>query len=110
MAAAAQRRDQIVERVNLAIINEAYRAVEERVASPQDIDLAMKLGANHPMGPFERAGQLGLRGVVEGLRRRHTRSASFRGPVRDRAAALADGHGLAVGKSGSPQQDLAAVG
>jgi len=63
--------DQIVERVNLAIVNEAYRAVEERVASPQDIDLALELGANHPMGPFERAGQLGLRGVVEGLRRQH---------------------------------------
>ena len=62
---------EIVERVNLAVVNEAYRAVEERVASPQDVDLAMQLGANHPMGPFERAGQLGLRGVVEGLRRQH---------------------------------------
>jgi 3-hydroxybutyryl-CoA dehydrogenase len=61
----------IVERVNLAIVNEAYRAVEERVASPQDVDAAMKLGMNHPMGPFERAGQLGLRAVVEGLRRQH---------------------------------------
>lgn len=62
---------QIVERVNLAIVNEAYRAVEERVAAPQDVDLAMKLGANHPEGPFERAGHLGLRAVVEGLRRQH---------------------------------------
>ena len=61
----------ILERVNLAIVNEAYRAVEERVASPQDVDLAMKLGANHPEGPFERAGHLGLRAVVEGLRRQH---------------------------------------
>lgn len=61
----------IVERVNLALINEAYRAVEERVASPQDIDTAIKLGVNHPLGPFERAGQLGLRAVVEGLRRQH---------------------------------------
>jgi 3-hydroxybutyryl-CoA dehydrogenase len=59
----------IVERVNLAIVNEAYRAVEERVAAPGDIDLAMKLGASHPMGPFERAGKMGLRSVVEGLRR-----------------------------------------
>jgi 3-hydroxybutyryl-CoA dehydrogenase len=61
--------DAIVERVDLAIINEAYRAVEERVASAGDIDLALKLGANHPLGPFERAGQIGLRAVVEGLRR-----------------------------------------
>jgi hypothetical protein len=28
----------------------------------------MKLGANHPYGPFERAGQLGLRRVIDGLR------------------------------------------
>jgi len=61
----------IVERINLALINEAYRAVEERVASPQDIDTAIKLGVNHPLGPFERAGELGLRAVVEGLRRHH---------------------------------------
>jgi len=59
--------EQIVDRIELAIINEAYRAVEEGVAQPQDIDRAMKLGASHPYGPFERAGQLGLRRVVEGL-------------------------------------------
>jgi 3-hydroxybutyryl-CoA dehydrogenase len=58
----------ILDRIELAIINEAYRAVEERVASPQDVDLALKLGASHPYGPFERAGQLGLRRVIEGLR------------------------------------------
>ncbi len=29
----------------------------------------MKLGANHPYGPFERAGQLGLRPVIDGLAR-----------------------------------------
>ncbi len=55
-------------RVELAIINEAYHAAGEGVAEPADIDRAMKLGANHPYGPFERAGQLGLRAVVEGLR------------------------------------------
>jgi 3-hydroxybutyryl-CoA dehydrogenase len=60
--------DQIVSRIELAIINEAYLAVGEGVAQPAQIDRAMKLGANHPYGPFERAGQLGLRAVVEGLR------------------------------------------
>ena len=60
---------EIVERIELAIINEAYHAAGEGVAQPPDIDLAMKLGANHPYGPFERAGQLGLRQVIEGLRR-----------------------------------------
>ena len=59
---------EIVERIELAIINEAYHAVGETVAQPPDIDRAMKLGANHPYGPFERAGQLGLRHVIDGLR------------------------------------------
>jgi 3-hydroxybutyryl-CoA dehydrogenase len=60
---------EIVERVELAIINEAYRAVGDGVALPTDIDLAMRLGANHPYGPFERVGQLGLRTAVERLAR-----------------------------------------
>ena len=59
---------EIVRRIELAIINEAYHAAGEGVADPADIDRAMRLGANHPHGPFERAGQLGLRAVVEGLR------------------------------------------
>ena len=60
--------DEIVARIELAIVNEAYHAAGEGVAHPPEIDRAMKLGANHPYGPFERAGQLGLRAVVEGLR------------------------------------------
>jgi len=60
---------EIVERIELAIINEAYHAAGEGVAQPPDIDRALKLGANHPYGPFERAGQLGLRQVIDGLRR-----------------------------------------
>ena len=58
----------IVSRVELAIINEAYHAAGEDVADPADIDRAMKLGANHPHGPFDRARELGLRVVIEGLR------------------------------------------
>jgi len=59
---------EIVARIELAIINEAYHAAGEAVAQPPDIDRAMKLGANHPHGPFERAAQIGLRPVVTGLR------------------------------------------
>jgi 3-hydroxybutyryl-CoA dehydrogenase len=58
----------IVRRIELAIINEAYHAAGEGVAQPPDIDRAMKLGSNHPYGPFERAADLGLRQVVTGLR------------------------------------------
>jgi 3-hydroxybutyryl-CoA dehydrogenase len=57
----------IVARIELGIINEAYHAAGEGVAEASDIDRAMKLGANHPHGPFERAGQLGLRRVIDEL-------------------------------------------
>ena len=60
--------EEIVRRLELAIINEAYLCAGEGVADPVDIDRAMQLGASHPYGPFERAGQLGLRAVVTGLR------------------------------------------
>jgi len=63
----------IVRRIELAIINEAYLAAGEGVAQPPDIDRAMRLGANHPYGPFERASQLGLRAVIEGLRELESR-------------------------------------
>jgi 3-hydroxybutyryl-CoA dehydrogenase len=59
--------DTIVARIELAIINEAYYAAGDDVAQPGDIDRALKLGANHPYGPFERAGRLGLRHVIDGL-------------------------------------------
>ena len=58
---------EIVRRIEFPIINEAYHAIGDQVAQPPDIDKAMKLGANHPYGPFERAGQLGLRAIVEEL-------------------------------------------
>jgi 3-hydroxybutyryl-CoA dehydrogenase len=49
----------IARRITLAIVNEAYRAVDDGVASAADVDLAMRLGASHPIGPFERARALG---------------------------------------------------
>jgi 3-hydroxyacyl-CoA dehydrogenase len=51
--------DTIAMRITLAIINEAHRALGERVATTAEIDLAMHLGAGHPIGPFERAAVLG---------------------------------------------------
>jgi 3-hydroxybutyryl-CoA dehydrogenase len=50
---------EIVARLTLAIVNEAYRAVDDGAATAADIDLAMRLGAGHPSGPFERAAELG---------------------------------------------------
>ena len=44
----------VTERVELAIVNEAYRALDAGVADRDAIDEAMRLGAGHPEGPFER--------------------------------------------------------
>ena len=54
----------IAERVTLAIVNEAYRALGDGVATEDDIDQAMRLGANHPFGPFEWTRRTGLHEVV----------------------------------------------
>lgn len=47
-------------RLGLALGLEAIRMVEQRVASPADIDTAMKLGYGHPMGPLELTDLVGL--------------------------------------------------
>jgi len=57
--AAALDPDSIAERTILAIVNEAYRALGDRVATADNIDLAMRLGANHPFGPFQWAREMG---------------------------------------------------
>ncbi len=50
----------ITSRINALIGNEAFRMLEEGIASPRDIDTACKLGLNHPMGPFEMVDLVGL--------------------------------------------------
>lgn len=47
-------------RINALIGNEAFRMLEQGVASAAEIDRAVKLGLNHPMGPFEMADLVGL--------------------------------------------------
>jgi 3-hydroxybutyryl-CoA dehydrogenase len=47
-------------RLGVALGVEAIRMVEEGVASPEDIDTAMELGYNHPMGPLELTDVVGL--------------------------------------------------
>ncbi len=50
----------ITTRVNASIGNEAFCMLMEGVASARDIDKALKLGLNHPMGPFELVDLVGL--------------------------------------------------
>jgi 3-hydroxybutyryl-CoA dehydrogenase len=52
-------------RVLCPMINEAIFALEEGVASREDIDTVMKLGMNHPMGPLELADLVGLDVVLD---------------------------------------------
>jgi 3-hydroxybutyryl-CoA dehydrogenase len=59
--------DAILERIVAQLVNEAGFAVEEGVARPDDVDTAMKLGLNHPRGPFEWQRELGAERVVEVL-------------------------------------------
>jgi len=50
----------IVNRLLVPYLMEAIRMVERGEASAKDVDTAMKLGAGHPMGPFELADYVGL--------------------------------------------------
>jgi 3-hydroxybutyryl-CoA dehydrogenase len=50
----------ITSRINAMIGNEAFYMLQEGVATARDIDKALKLGLNHPMGPFEMIDLVGL--------------------------------------------------
>ncbi len=50
----------VVNRILVPMINEAAFLLNEGVASAEDIDTAMKLGANHPIGPLALGDMIGL--------------------------------------------------
>jgi len=54
-------------RVISCIVNEAFLSLSEGVATAEDIDQAMKLGANYPKGPFEWAEEIGASSILETL-------------------------------------------
>jgi 3-hydroxybutyryl-CoA dehydrogenase len=54
----------IVNRVLIPMINEAIFTLEEGIASAEDIDLALTMGANHPVGPLALADRIGLDTVL----------------------------------------------
>ncbi len=58
---------EIALRVISCIVNEAFLTFSEGVATAEDIDQAMKLGANYPKGPFEWAEELGAETIVRKL-------------------------------------------
>jgi len=50
----------VVNRILVPMINEAFFVLQEGLASAEDIDTGMKLGANHPIGPLALADLVGL--------------------------------------------------
>jgi 3-hydroxybutyryl-CoA dehydrogenase len=50
----------VTSRMNAMIGNEAFYMLQEGIATAEDIDKALKLGLNHPMGPFELVDLVGL--------------------------------------------------
>jgi 3-hydroxybutyryl-CoA dehydrogenase len=54
----------IVNRMLIPFLNEACFALQERLGTPEDIDMGAKLGLNHPMGPLELADLIGLDTVL----------------------------------------------
>lgn len=55
----------ITPRILAMIINEAHYAIEEKVSSPLEIDIAMKLGTGYPLGPLEWGSKIGLDKIYE---------------------------------------------
>lgn len=55
----------VVNRMIIPMINQAVEIYSEGISSLQDIDTAMKLGANHPMGPLELGDLIGLDIVLD---------------------------------------------
>jgi 3-hydroxybutyryl-CoA dehydrogenase len=54
----------VMPRILCGLINEAFFALTENIASPADIDTAMKLGTNYPRGPVEWSNLVGIGQVV----------------------------------------------
>lgn len=74
----------VADRLANCMANEAYFVVEEGTASRDDVDTALRLGMNHPSGPFEHVRRVGVVAVDASLR--SMREAS--GDSRYRASAL----------------------
>ncbi len=66
----------IVERLNIPAVREAMILIDTDIANKDDIDMAMKLGASWPMGPFEMADNFGLDKIRDFLTKLESESGS----------------------------------
>jgi 3-hydroxybutyryl-CoA dehydrogenase len=90
----------VVNRVLIPMLCEACFALQEGVASPEDIDTGAKLGLNHPMGPLELADLIGLDTVlaIADVMHREMGDDKYRAPVVLRNAVAAGWLGRKVGR------------
>jgi 3-hydroxybutyryl-CoA dehydrogenase len=58
----------VVNRILLPLLNEAFFALSEGLASVEDIDKGVKLGLGHPMGPLTLSDMIGLDTLLEVLK------------------------------------------
>ncbi len=56
-------------RVVAMIVNEAYFALQDKVSTKSEIDIAMKMGTNYPYGPFEWSEKIGLKNIASLLKK-----------------------------------------
>lgn len=61
----------VTSRISALVGNEAFFMLQEGLGTPEDIDKAIKLGLNYPMGPFELADLVGLDARLNNLRYLH---------------------------------------
>ncbi|MEX2011442.1 MAG: 3-hydroxyacyl-CoA dehydrogenase NAD-binding domain-containing protein [Chloroflexota bacterium] len=70
--------DAIADRIGLCVVNEAWHALGDGVATAEAIDLALRLGAAHPAGPFDRTETMGgKQAVADALGRLADRNPRF---------------------------------
>jgi len=81
----------IVNRLLVPNLMESIRMVERGDATPQDVDVAMKLGAGYPMGPFELADYVGLdttKFIIDGWHQKYPEETLFKpSPALDKLVA-----------------------
>jgi len=71
----------IAARILAMIISEAYYALEENVSTKEQIDIAMKLGTNYSLGPFEWSEKIGLNNILHLLQRLKKRDERYTIPA-----------------------------
>jgi 3-hydroxybutyryl-CoA dehydrogenase len=90
----------VVNRILIPFLNEACFALQEGLATPEDIDQGARLGLNHPMGPLELADFIGLDTVlaIAEVMHRDFGDDKYRPPVLLRNLVAAGWHGKKAGR------------